>query len=169
MKRSLLERAEYYCLQKIWVYPYNLKEKPIVFWKNIKNSEDYRALFQSWDWDDAIGVKLVVGKKGVRVLEVKTKTLLKKALRLLGLPEDYRWVLYSPTRYGIVIDTPGVSIASKGMSNRSYKNVLMLWDGYYVLPAEGIPVYFYQNRVPIDHPTQVQDEVFFKCVNHLIQ
>ena len=169
MRKSLLKWADYYCQQKVWIYPYNLKESPIVFWKNIKNNEDYQSLYKSWNWNTFTGIKLVIGKKGSRVIEVKTKVLLKKALNLLGLPKDYDWIIYGPTKYGIVVDTPGVSIESKGMSNRSLKKVLILWDGYYMLPTPGVSVYFYQNRIPQCHPMQVKDEVFFKCIKYLTQ
>ena len=101
-------------------------------------------------------------------MEVTNKKLLKKALRLLNLPEDYPWIIYSQSKYGIVVDTPGASKRTNGMTNRSFKQVLMLWDGYYVLPSVGIPRYFYNNQVPQGHPKQIQDDMLLDCITKLI-
>lgn len=165
--RTIEEWTAYYHQLKLWIYPCSLKEKPLLFWKKVKTDEDYTAISKEWDWCDCRGIQLVVGKKGVRVLEVTTERLLKKALHLLGLPKDYSWIIYSKSRYGIVMDTPGISPLSKGMSNKSFKKISLLWEGYYVLPSINIPRYFYMNRTPIEHPQQVRDDVLITTVNQL--
>lgn len=166
--QTIEDWAEFYKDKRLWVYPYNLEEKQWLYWKNLKSKEDYNQVAQEWDWNDSTGIKLVVGKRGARVVEVTNKQLLKKALHLLNLPEDYSWVIYSQSRYGIIVDTPGVSKRTNGMSNKSFKQVLLLWDGYYVLPSVGIPRYFYRNQIPQGHPKQIQDEVLLNCINKLV-
>lgn len=160
--------VRYYLQLRLWVFPYNIEEKPWLFWKGLKDNKKYEELSKNWSWSSAQGIKLIVGKKGIRVLEVGNKLLLKKATKLLGLPDDYSWIIYQRNKYGIVLDTPGVSKETKGVCNRSFKNVLMLWDGYYVLPCTGIPVYFYKNRIPTGHPKQIEDELFLKSVELLL-
>lgn len=166
--QTIKDWASFYRERRLWIYPYNLEEKQWLYWKNLKSESQYNDMFNVWDWDNSTGIKLVVGKKGVRVLEVTNKQLLKKALHLLNLSEDYPWIIYSQSKYGIVVDTPGVSKRTSGITNRSFKQVLMLWDGYYVLPATGIPVYFYKNRIPTEHPQQIEDVKFLDSVNKLI-
>lgn len=163
---TISEWAEYYKKMRVWVFPYMSQEMQWKFWKN-KHDMDYWNLSKTWAWNDDTGLKLVVGKKGIRVIELHNRDLLDKALSLLGLPEDYPWIIVSCLGYGIVVDTPNVSSCVFGMTNRGYKDVLLLWEGYYVLPTTGIPRYFYKNRMPSEHPTQVTDEVFVDCVDIL--
>lgn len=164
---TIQDWLEYYKSLRLWVYPCNMEEKPILFWKGLKSNDEYEKLFKEWPWS-MDGIKLVVGKKGVRVLEVSNKLLLKKALRLLDLPKDYQWIIYRREGYGIVVDTPSVSNVTKGMINRNYKRVKMFWDGYYELPSIGSAIYFYKNLVPTGHPKQIEDNVFINCLNNLI-
>jgi hypothetical protein len=160
--------TSYYLQLRLWVFPYNIEEKPWLFWKSLRDNKKYEELSKDWNWSSAQGIKLIVGKKGIRVLEVGNKKLLKKAVKLLGLPDDYFWIIHQRNKYGIVVDTPGVSNMTKGICNKGFKNILRLWEGYYVLPSTGIPVYFYKNRIPTSHPKQIDDEVFLKCINTLI-
>ena len=166
--QTIKDWASFYRERRLWIYPYNLEEKQWLYWKNLKSEYQYNDMFNAWDWNNSTGIKLIVGKKGVRVLEVTNKQLLKKALRLLNLPEDYPWIIYSQSKYGIVVDTPGISKRTKGITNKSFKQVLLLWDGYYALPSIGIPRYFYQNRVPKVHPKQIEDDRLLNCINKLI-
>lgn len=166
--QTIRDWVEFYKEKRLWVYPYNLEEKQWLYWKNLKSKEDYEQASKDWNWNDSIGIKLVVGKRGARVVEVTNKQLLKKALHLLNLSEDYPWIIYSQSRYGIVVDTPGVSRKTNGMTNKSFKQVLLLWDGYYALPSVGVPRYFYNNRIPQGHPKQIQDDVLLDCINKLI-
>ena len=167
--QAIKDWAIFYKEKRLWVYPYNLKEEGWIYWKKLKSNDDYMTVFNSWDWEESNGIKLVVGKKGVRVIEVSTKKLLKKALALLGLDDGYPWIIYSKSGYGIIVDTPGVSIRTKGMSNKSFKQLLLLWDGYYVLPSIGVSRYFYKNQVPQEHPRQIEDDGLLNCIDTLIQ
>lgn len=166
--RTIKDWAEFYREKRLWVYPYNLEEKEWTYWKSMNNIADYEQLFNGWAWNESTGIKLVVGKKGIRVVEVTNKELLKRALQLLNLQEDYPWIVYGHSKYDIIVDTPSVSIRTKGMSNRSFKYVLLLWEGYYVLPAPGIPRYFYKNRIPTGHPKQIADDALLDCVEAII-
>lgn len=166
--QAIIDWASFYTEKGLWVYPSDLEEKQWVYWKGIKTDKDYKQVCSKWSWNSTASIKLVVGKKGVRVLEVTNKRLLKKALVLLGLPEEYHWLIYSQSKYGIIIDTPSVSILTKGMKNRPFKQVRLLWEGYYSLPSVGVPIYFYKNRKPTGHPTQIPDELFLNCLENLI-
>lgn len=166
---TIKEWADFYTEKRLWVYPYNLEEKEWLYWKSMKSNYDYNDLFQTWDWNKSAGIKLVIGKKGVRVIEVSNKRLLKKALQLLDLPENYSWIICHTSGYGIIVDTPNVSKCVSGMTNKSYKSLQLLWEGYYVLPCVGVPRYFYKNNIPTEHPKQVTDEVYVNCVKDLIK
>lgn len=166
--QTIRDWAEFYKEKRLWVYPYNLDEKPWLYWKNIKSDTEYNLTSNQWNWDANIGIKIVVGKKGVRVIEVTNKQLLKKALQLLNLPEEYPWVIYSQSKYGIIIDTPGISIRTKGMTNRYFKHALLIWNGSYVIPSPGVPRYFYKNQIPQSHPKQIEDDVLMDCLNRLM-
>lgn len=166
--KSIRDWVSFYTGKRLWIYPYNMEEIEWLYWKGLKSDNEYNMIFQGLDWEEYTGIKLVVGKKGVRVVEVTNKQLLKKALSLLGLPEDYPWIIYSQSKYGIVVDTPGISKRTKGITNKSFKQVLLLWDGYYVLPSIGIPRYFYQNRIPEGHPKQIEDDRLLNCIDALI-
>lgn len=163
---TIKDWAEWYQQRKVWVFPYNTQEESWSFWKN-KNDKDYFNISKTWHWNEALGLRLVVGKKGVRVIEVSNKRLLFQTLKLLGLPKDYPWVIYSSAGYGIVVDTPNVSKRVFGLTNRGYKKVLLLWEGYYVLPTTDIARYFYENRVPQGHPAQISDDLYLDCVESL--
>lgn len=166
--QTIRDWVKFYKGKRLWVYPCNLEEKQWLYWKNLKSKEEYVQASKNWDWDSSTGIRLVVGKGGARVIEVTNKQLVKKALHLLNLPEDYPWIIYSQSKYGIVVDTPGVSKRTNGMTNKSFKHVLLFWDGYYVLPSVGIARYFYKNQIPQGHPTQVSDDVFIGCFENLI-
>lgn len=165
---TLIDWARFYADKRLWIYPCNLKENEWLFWKNLKSNNDYDREAQLWDWDNSDGIKLIVGKKGVRVLEVTSKQTLKKALTLLELPKDYPWIIYSQSRYGIIVDTPGVSKITKGIQNKSFKKLSILWEGYYMLPSTGIPRYFYKNLLPQSHPKQISDDILINCFEKLV-
>lgn len=166
--QTIKDWAEYYREKRLWIYPCNFEEKQWLYWKNLKSEHQYNDMYNAWEWNNSIGIKLVVGKKGVRVVEVANKKLLKKALKMLELPKDYSWIVYSLSKYGIVIDTPGVSLRTKGIRNRDSKQASFLWDGYYLLPSRDVPIYFYENRFPIGHPKQLEDDRLLNCVEALI-
>lgn len=148
---------------KVWVIPYN---QPQIPWRELKGMDErkYSSLYDEWDWNCATGINLIVGKRGIRVMELHDRNRLEEALSALGLPEDYPWIIDSVGSIAIVVDTPNVSPKVFGMTNRGYEKVLLLWEGYYALPFTGIERYFYRNRFPTEHPKQVLDDVFINCI-----
>lgn len=164
--QTLQEWANYYQRMKVWVFPFSLEEVAWKFWKDKKDA-DYLALFKTWDWDGESGLKLVVGKKGIRMIELSDREQLSEVLSLLELPDDYPWIIDSVQGLGIVVDTPSATHSVFGLGNKSNSYCRLLWEGYYVLPSIHVSQYFYKNRMPTDHPSQVLDSLFVNCLNYL--
>lgn len=156
---------------KVWIYPSNLVEQPWSFWKPKKDS-DYLELLRDWQIESTTGLKIIVGKKGIRVIEVysleDTDSTLQNILELLGITDkEYPWVIETRGRIAVVVDTPSTSSSVFGMTNRDYGSAHLLWEGYYTLPTIGTACYFYKNRIPQEHPTQIPDDSLIKCLEAL--
>ncbi len=169
---TVTERIGQYLKMKVWVYPSNLEERPWAFWKGKKDKE-YLELLQHWNLDDATGLKLVIGKKGIRGIEIRhienTESVIQEVLELLGIPDkEYPWIIDRRDGVAVIVDTPNTSSTVMGMTNREYGNVRMLWEGYYTLPSIGVLRYFYGNRLPKEHPAQVSDNTFVECFEAMI-
>lgn len=165
--------VKYYQDLKLWIFPYPEHSYSLSFWKG-KSDVDYKNISKDWSWNNNIGLKLLVGKKGIRVLELpkgqdmlSNQNILNSLLIKLGLPSYYPWIIERDNKYGIVVDTPGVSPRTKGMKNRYYGEYLLVWEGEYVLPPSNDIVKFYNNIIPKEHPIQISDDILFGCIESL--
>ena len=173
--KTLEECALWYKGMGLWVYPYP-SDTQCDYWKYWKpvTQEQYEKMFGGYDWATAVGVKGVVGKKGSRVVRLKwdgtesfDNEMLKDCLCRMGLPDDYPWVMQVHGWLDIMVDTPNVSQRVKGQTNLSLKQGVLVWQGEYVLPSVGVPVYFYKNRLPSERPVQISDDVLMDYVETL--
>lgn len=157
---------------RIWVYP-NYQDdrsypwKEWLYWRNMKE-EEYYVKFNRCDWSSMRGIKLVVGKKGIRVLIIKNvadkddafrQAIIDKILQELSLPQDYAWVIDSYSTISIIVDTKNDPM---GQSNLGLKEVTMLWEGTISLPSLGDSSTFH-NGFPKYRPVQIDASVFLNC------
>lgn len=170
---SIREWAEYYKKLKVWVYPEPQFEYEFQEW-NGKKDIDYQQVFTQWDLNSSIGLRLMVGRKGVRVVEMvrdvsdnTTDKHLHSILNCLGLPDDYPWIIESHDRLGVIVNTPGVSSRTVGRSNGCFGRDILIWRGSYVLPSMDKTICFYKDRLPKVPPTQISDDVLLDYVENV--
>ena len=171
--KTLQEWAKYYQKLGIWVLPYPSQAGWDSFWKR-KSDKDYYNISKRWTWNEDKGLHLVVGRKGVRVIELlknscegdTTKHLL-KALRLLRLPEDYSWIIERKDRLGIIIATLEDSVDISKSWNGYHGRDLLLVEGHYVLPPSNDSIKFYKDRLPNEFPNMVDSKVLFGYVERI--
>lgn len=170
---SLQEWAEYYRQKRLWVFPYNNGDTSMAYWKYWRDIKEpqYVNQYESYKWNEAYGIKVVVGKKGIRVLilnstenEKSRMECLFCALAILKLPVDYPWIIEIGNRFAIIVDTPSDIM---GMGNRTYAECLLLWEGSFVMPSSSNIRTFYKNRLPEEHPIQIKNETLFACIRDL--
>lgn len=170
---SIKEWADFYRKMRVWVFPYNIGDTSMSYWKYWRNiaEPEYLEMYEGYKWDNVEGIKLVVGKKGVRVLvlhgmenEKSRMECLYRVLSILKLPDDYPWIIEIGSTYAIIVDTPSDVM---GMGNRTYVECLLLWEGSFVLPSPSNGRRYYKDRLPQSHPIQIPNEVLFSCINNL--
>lgn len=171
---SIQDWAEYYRQNRLWVFPCNSGNTSMSYWKYWRDLKEpqYLKQYEDYIWNEAEGVKVVVGKKGIRVLILngieneKSKTeLLYRVLALLNLPVDYSWIIEIGNSLAIIIDTPSDVI---GMGNRTYAECLLLWEGSFAMPSSSNNRQFYKNRLPAERPVQIKNELLFVCIKDIL-
>ena len=170
---TIQDWAEFYRQKRLWVFPYNIGDTSMAYWKYWRDIKEpqYVDQYGGYNWNNVDGIKVVVGKKGIRVLilnsienENSKMECLYRALAILKLPNDYPWIIEIGNRFAIIIDTPSDLM---GMGNRTYAECLLLWEGSFVMPSSSNNRNFYKNRLPEEHPTQIKNEVLFACIRDL--
>lgn len=160
---SLYDRAMFYYRNGIYVYPvyqdplfgmdtiYKRVETPPnweeVWEGKIQNEDDIRK----FKWKDAVNVYAVIGKNGIRVLQVEGDRFIDMALYLLDLPFDYLWAGYNC----IIVECPDDSIEN---FNSESDGIKLIWQGYFVLHYSP-----YKNGKPL----HVKKDKLFKCIETL--
>jgi len=160
---SLINRAMSYYHNGIYVYPvyqdpqlgmdtiYKRVETPPnweeVWEGKIQNEDDIRK----FKWKDAVNVYAVIGKNGIRVLQVEGDRFIDVALYLLDLPFDYLWAGYNY----IIVECPDDSIEN---FNSESDGIKLIWQGYFVLHYSP-----YKNGKPL----HVEKDKLFKCIETL--
>ena len=143
--RTIKQWFEYYQQMGIEVYPYN------------GNSIE-----------DAIGLHAQIGSKGLRAIcfyfgkeGIKSKrVLISETLKLLGLSDDYPWIIYISYAVYIVVRTDDLD----KMGNRGFNRGELLWHTKMVLPAINPNIKFYHKDIPLREIVHVDNEVLFDCV-----
>ena len=174
--KSLNDYAEYYFNKCLFVCPYYGGKIDWKDWKNrVQNEEDVR----SYTWKTFEGISLVAGKKGIRVLKfmdieemgiVKVFTIVKEALDILHLPEDYPWVVLTSSSISIIVESPD---DIQGMRNKSYPgrkdfkigHTILLWQELFTLPTTNPRIHFLSS-FPDERPMHVTNTKIFKCLDH---
>lgn len=170
------EEIEKYWQRKVYVYPFtnvldNLKWSE---WRNVKDTEYINRMYTYYE-TEAIGLKLVAGKKGVCGIGIRRDTndrhsrgIVRTALSLLNLPEDYLWVIHTPHEYIIIVDL------QEGLSStdqKLFENVRIIWEEDIQLPnryeKDSYPVQFMNLFFPSKHPTQISKSTLYKGITKL--
>jgi hypothetical protein len=173
--KTLQEWAEYYKKLGVWVYPYKDYSEQFqwLHWRNMKDS-DYDEEFNTYDWSLAEGINLVTGKKGILVLsfakdeniKYATNSLL-KFLSLLGLSQNYDWVIEGDTYFSIVLD---VHTMPMGRINKKYKDFVIRYEDSYILPpVDNITNHesHFRNGYPISRPQQLSWTYLSKSIGEI--
>lgn len=130
-------------------------------WEEFLDKRIPSASFDGQKWDDATGVGLILGYNDYRAIDIDNlyedddcpqsmndvgrfpspDPRVKEMLAILGLPEDYEWVVYSGSNRGLHIifrvqDIPNeeISFRSKAYDDSHGTTFEFRWRDYLVLP-----------------------------------
>lgn len=171
---TLKEWAEhYYNVCKVWVYPGN-HDFSWEDWRNMSEC-DYRETFMSYDWDSAVSIKAVTGKKGICAIQFPKdedpricNNAIQKALKSLDLPKDYQWVMETEVSLSIVID---VYYNINEISRKRYRDFRIITEkGLNFPPYTKEDKYYspwFKDAIPDKHPTQVAKDTLYKAIETL--
>lgn len=166
------EELDWYWHKKVYVYPSKNPVEGFKWsdWRNVKDAE-YEERLHSYYNEDAIGLNIVTGKKGVCGIGIRrdnndrhSRSILQEALKLLELPKNYLWILKTPHEYIIIVD------AQLGFSNqdqKQFQNIRIIWEQALQLPLKEettYPIQFYENFYPSGHPSPVHKTAIYKCI-----
>lgn len=169
------EELNWYWGKRVYVYPFKdlLQDFRWSDWRNVNDAE-FESKLAMYSEVDAIGLKLVTGKKGACGIGIRRDTnnrhslaVLQTSLNLLKLPKDYSWIIQTPHEYTIVID------AIDGFSNKDQKvfeNVRLYWETSIQVPIKELsatyPVQFI-GFYPQNHPKQISKKDIYYCIDQL--
>lgn len=154
-------------------YYHPFKEPSDKEWTKYTNLSQDSKYLNNQNWDEASGIGAVLGYKNLRALDFddlapmhenrrweewrypSLDNFISKALKLLGLPTDYQWVVRTGSTIGLHIifrmdDVPDYSSNVVGFqSNTICKNnkegfdrVELRWKGHLVLPPSKTSMYY---------------------------
>lgn len=158
---TLQQWAEFYKGLRIWIYPYHDSFEQFE-WRHWRNMDrlDYEKEFKTYDWNAANGINFIAGKKGIMGIRFPkdedvryAMNSLLKVLSILGLPQDYDWVIESETAFSIFIDVCNMPI---GRIQKKHKDFELIYEEAFILPP-GINHYecFFKNGFPKMYPSQI--------------
>ena len=169
---GLKNLAVQYYNRKIYVYPFYPGIKP-PHWREEWNGHNQTLdEVNKYDWLSAGSIYAVAGKKGIRVLTIRVekkkyrKWFTKQALELLGLPENYEWVVCRPGENSIIVETPN---DRTGDQNIMHEFIRLYWQDYFLLPTDvkDIDYHFRYKALPNSRPTHITNNALFSCADTL--
>lgn len=167
----------WYWSKRVYVYPFKdlLQDFSWSEWRNINDSE-FENRLNEYNEVEAIGLKLVTGKKGVCGIGIRRSTddqhslsVLQTSLSLLGLSKDYDWIIQTPHEYIIIID------AVDGFNNKDQKvfdNIRIYWETSIQTPIRGFPTAYPVQFIgfsPQSHPKQISKKNIYYCIDQLTE
>lgn len=167
------EELDWYWGKRVYIYPFKspIEDFKWLSWRNVKDTE-YEERLHSYYNEEAIGLNIVTGKKGICGIGIRRDTnnrhslaILQESLELLGLPKDYLWVLKTPHEYIIIVD---VQLGFDKQELKNFQNVRIIWEKPLQLPVKvesSYPVQFNSDFYPNEHPRSVSKETIYKCIN----
>jgi len=146
----------------------DILKSPSHDWAMYINRRQSISELHSFDWQNASGLGVVLGYDNLRALDIdecNNLNVLKSILNVLGLPENYQWVVRSGSNNGFHIifycdqhrypTAPGKVKAFKPNSNNFdlFKHVELRWIGHLVAPpSKHLSMHRYE-FLNIDYPT----------------
>lgn len=193
MKNELYLYATYYQSMGMNVSPiekFNYKKPIIDNWKryfSIKQEE-----IQNFNWEDSVGIGLISGFNEYRALDIdelyysyydrkgKIDDFVSKCLAILGLPQDYAWVIDSGSGRGLHIifrmndfeySEEVYSYSARRREDRElFKRMELRWKAFLVLPPsqhkEGGKYQFRNNAIPAYKPYYVNNDHVYNLLNY---
>jgi len=97
-------------------------------WGKYLNERQKENVIWNVDWESMTGVGAILGNNCIRALDIDGVNLqdfhhhhyLEESLELLGLPEDYEWVVYSGSDFGIHIYFKAEIIDDRALQNEVF-------------------------------------------------
>lgn len=169
------EELDWYWSKRMYVYPFKSSIERLKWsdWKNIKDME-YKEKLSDYYKEDALGLNLVTGKKGICGIGIRRDTnnrhslaILQEVLELLELSKDYLWVLETPHEYIILVD---IAIGFNNKDPKHFKNIRIIWEEGLQVPVKergSYPIQFAKSFYPQDHPTQINKEIIYNCIKEI--
>ena len=193
MRNELYLYATYYQSMGMNVSPIeksNYKKPIIDNWKRyltIKQEEIY-----NFNWEDSVGIGLISGFNDYRALDIdelyysyydrkgRIDDFVAKCLAILGLPQDYAWVIDSGSGRGLHIifrmndfeySEEVYSYSAKRREERElFKRMELRWKAFLVLPPsqhkEGGKYQFRNNAIPAYKPYYVNNDHVYNLLNY---
>lgn len=144
---TIEEYADHYRGLGIRVFPFHKKYEPEDWnlWK-IVSKDIYRKLIHEYPWKRAKGLRMVLGFHNERAIIIhKWKwmgwtfrdKLLKRTLKMLNLPSDYKWVISNSHYYAIIVRTK----EDFPLPNSAGDAITFIWKGTMVVPSRKWKIY----------------------------
>ena len=193
MRNELYLYATYYQSMGMNISPIektNYKKPVIENWKryiSIKQDE-----IHNFNWEDSVGIGLISGFNEYRALDIdelyysyydrrgRIDDFVAKCLAILGLPQDYAWVIDSGSGRGLHIifrmndfeySEEVYSYSAKRREDRElFKRMELRWKAFLVLPPsqhkEGGKYQFRNNAIPAYKPYYVNNDHVYNLLNY---
>ena len=80
-----------------------LLKSPSHEWSHFQNERQSIKTFKSYNWEQSVGLGLVLGYNGLRALDIdgcEDLTIIHDFLEILDFPSNYNWVILSGSKKG---------------------------------------------------------------------
>ena len=162
----------------------SILKSPSHDWEHLKIKRQSISELNSFDWQNATGLGVVLGFADLRALDIDECSdliTLKQICRALKLPEDYEWIVKSGSGYHILFyaDEHTYSLQSgkvKAFKPQSeyknlFKHIELRWHDHLVLPPSIHPNYrhyhFLSNIPPYQKPLRIHlNEIYNLMSNY---
>ena len=162
----------------------NFFKTPSHKWNHLFNREQKPSEFDNYDWANAVGIGTFTNWKNLVVLDIdgcSDISFIKKILNILGLPENYEWVIESGSKNGFHIYYRGHYIEEcddgdvvstfppKQEFEKYVDKIEFLWRTHSVLPPSvhgaGNKYSFVNVNFPKKKPVFIDDKIIYNFIN----
>jgi DNA polymerase-3 subunit epsilon len=168
----------------------NVLKVPSHEWTSLTHKRQPYAKMQSYFWEKAIGVGVVLGFDNLRALDVDNcadVSIVGDFLHILNLSPNYKWVIKSGSRNGFHIlfyaNNHEYTVAKNKIkaflpkqNSNLFKHIELRWTGHLVLPPSihtSLHNYEFINGLPLEKPNHINLEnlnalLFKYCSNEAL-
>jgi len=155
----------------------NLSKTPNHPWLYLTKNRQDIDIFNSYNWQSAVGIGTVLGYINLRAIDVdgcQSYEFITKTLKMLNLPLDYEWVVKSGSGIGFHIifysedhnfsheagdPNPNISFGPNDSNRGIFERLELRWIGHLVLPPSSLHNYHFANiNIPKNRPKEVSSE-----------